>query len=186
MDCQNFSDSQLVYKSIENSIYFECLYKKYEYKLTRFVSRNSNFGTEIIQDILQDAFIKIWKNIRDFDDSQSFSTWAYRIVYNETVSYWRKSTSFGKNKTKDISNFLNLSAENNELSFEKEEKVMRIINKLPQKYKSVLILKYFEDMGYEEISDVLQIPEGTVATHLNRARKMFFEVANNMNVSFID
>ena len=50
-------------------------------------------------------------------------------------------------------------------------KVRQSIEKLPLKYREVLLLKYFEDLSYEEISDVLKLPEGTVATRLNRARK---------------
>ena len=64
-------------------------------------------------------------------------------------------------------------AEDMEIPQFSEEDFARHLETLPEKYRQVLILRYFEEMSYEEISDILKIPEGTVATRINRAKKAF-------------
>ena len=56
---------------------------------------------------------------------------------------------------------------------EQDRHIHEILDQLPLKYKEVLVLKFLESMSYEEISDILKIPEGTVATRINRAKKAF-------------
>jgi RNA polymerase sigma-70 factor (ECF subfamily) len=53
---------------------------------------------------------------------------------------------------------------------------------LSEKYKEVLVLKFLENMDYEEISDILKIPEGTIATRINRAKKTFAKIVENENI----
>jgi RNA polymerase sigma-70 factor (ECF subfamily) len=60
----------------------------------------------------------------------------------------------------------------------------KVLDKLALKYREVLILRFMEKMSYEEISDVLKIPEGTVAIRINRAKKMFVKIAEKENISF--
>ena len=62
----------------------------------------------------------------------------------------------------------------------------KILDKLEMKYREVLILKFMEKMSYEEISDVLKIPEGTVAVRINRAKKIFISLADKEQISFTD
>lgn len=188
INCIEFSDSELVAKSIQDTSYFACLYERYEKVLLQYIRRISNVSEEEALDILQESFIKIWKNLNDFDPELSFSSWVYRIVHHQVISTWRKSISYGKNKTVDFEKELNSlnDSHSEENSEEKEEKVIKLLDLLPEKYKIVLILKYFENKDYEEISDILKIPEGTVATHLNRAKKSFSELSLKHHISFFD
>lgn len=182
--CTSFSDRELVELSVEQLNYFECLYLRYENSLLRYIHRISNCSEEEAYDILQESFIKIWKNLNDFDPELSFSTWAYRIVYHHTISHWRKSVSFGKNKTVAIEGQPLTSDEN--YSTDHDDKVLQIIHLLPEKYQMVLILKYFEDKNYIEISDIMKIPEGTVATYLNRAKKEFLKISQQLKINFFE
>jgi RNA polymerase sigma-70 factor (ECF subfamily) len=186
INCITFSDSELVEKSIQDTAYFECLYERYEKKLLIYIRRISNVTEEEALDILQESFIKIWKNLNDFDPDLSFNSWVYRIVHHQTISEWRKSISYGKNKTVDFEKslqYISFEVDENQ-PVEQEQKVMEILSLLSENYKNVLILKYFESKNYEEISDILKIPEGTVATYLNRAKKKFSELAAKKNISF--
>jgi RNA polymerase sigma-70 factor (ECF subfamily) len=129
---------------------------------------------EEAEDILQDAFVKVWKNLHFFDNSLKLSSWLYRIVHNQVVSTWRRD------KWKRTNPFLELSegllqtiAEDMEMHQVSEEDFKKHLDRLPGNYREVLILRYFEEMSYEEISDILKIPEGTVATRINRAKKAF-------------
>ena len=145
---------------------------------------------EEANDILQDAFIKMWKNLNNYDDSLKLSSWVYRIVHNETISFCRKKKSFGKNKTSNPQDlFLNDLSYDDDLEINMEMRFYlthEVLETLPLKYREVLVLKFLETMSYDEISDVLKIPEGTVATRINRAKKMFKKIAKKKQISFID
>lgn len=186
--CSGLSDREIVKKSLADIDYFTCLYDRYEQRLFRYVKRIALVNDEQAHDILQEAFIKVWRNLNDFDQSLKLSSWIYRIVHNETVSYWRKQKSFGKDRqVKPDDNLLKIDPDDFETNQDKEQKDMvthDVLELLPLKYKTVLVLKFMEDMSYHEISDVLKIPEGTVASWINRAKNMFMKEASDKHISF--
>lgn len=186
--CKKLIDNEIVKKSLADLDYFSCLYDRYELKLLRYIKHIALVDEDQAQDILQEAFIKIWKNLNDFDQSLKLSSWIYRIVHNETVSYWRKKRSYGKDRQVKLEdNFLDDNPVYFETSEHKEQKdrlTHEVLELLPLKYKTVLVLKFIEDMDYQEISDVLKIPEGTVATRINRAKKKFIEKTSEKHISF--
>jgi RNA polymerase sigma-70 factor, ECF subfamily len=175
--CRQMSDLELVRKSLEEVDFFSCLYERYEDRLLRYIRRLG--AGEDAEDILQEAFIRVWKNLNAFDQSLKFSSWLYRIVHNQAVSCIRKKKSFGKDQREafDEKRFSEMPAEQpGEAVLDMEEQDVRtheLLEKLPLPYKEVMVLKYLEDMSYEEISDILKIPEGTVATRINRAKKAY-------------
>lgn len=188
--CKQLSDKEIVKKSLVDIEYFSCMYDRYELRLLRYIKRIALVNDEQAKDILQEAFIKIWRNLNDYDQSLKLSSWIYRIVHNETISYWRKQKSFGKDRqvTLDETLFKDVSInfEMNEDNEQKERLTHEVLKLLPLKYKTVLVLKFMENMSYHEISDVLKIPEGTVATWINRAKNMFIKEASNNHISFFN
>lgn len=189
-DCHGITDEELVKKSLENIDYFACIYERYEEKLIRYILRISSFSYPEAEEILQDAFVKIWRNLNEFDDSLKFSSWVYRIVHNTTINEWHKSQSKGKHQKQEIDDELYKNLPSS-LNLEKElgkkvdkESIKHVLRMMPEKYSSVLILKFLEEKDYNEISDILKKPKGTVATLINRAKKSFFQVANKEKISF--
>lgn len=170
--CNQFSDVEIIKKTQEDVDYFTCLYQRYENRLLNYIHRISNLSSDESRDILQEAFIKVWKNLNGFNTDLKLSSWLYRIVHNEVISNWRKRHAMKSDPFSDITEqrLLNINHDFEVESFD-EEKLKTGLHKLPPKYREVLILKYFEEMTYEEISDVLKIPVGTVATRINRAKK---------------
>jgi RNA polymerase sigma-70 factor (ECF subfamily) len=176
--CHGLTDKEIIRKSLTDLEYFACLVLKYEFRLLGYVKKISQSDQEEAEDILQEAFIKIWKNLNGYDPRLTLESWLFRIVHNETISFWRKKTSFGKDRTVAIDDdrLLEMFAEdqtsetNRDLTFKVIENVLPM---LKQEYREVLVLKFLEDKSYEEISDILKIPEGTVATRINRAKKSF-------------
>jgi RNA polymerase sigma-70 factor, ECF subfamily len=176
--CKGLSDQDIVRLSLGDIEYFACLVLKYELRLLGYVKKISQCDLEEAEDILQEAFIKIWKNLNGYDPRLTLESWLFRIVHNETISFWRKKTSFGKDRTVAIDDdrLMEMFAEdqtsetNRDLTFKVIENVLPM---LKQEYREVLVLKFLEDKSYEEISDILKIPEGTVATRINRAKKSF-------------
>ena len=92
------TDEELVQKSLKDIEFFAELFERYEQKLMKYILRISAFSYEQSEEILQESFIKAWKNLQGFDKDLSFSTWIYRIVHNTTISEWKKTQT----KNKDL------------------------------------------------------------------------------------
>lgn len=173
----NKSDEELALLVLKNKEYYKHLAKRYESKLMRYIIRLAKINQDDARDILQEVFIKAYVNLNDFDSSLKFSSWIYRITHNEAINFLRKN----KNKIVNINPEMEavLPAIEGDLEIEEkidekffEENIHKIIDKLKNKnFQDVLILKYIEDKNYQEISDILRKPLGTVSTLLNRAKK---------------
>ncbi|MBK8819649.1 MAG: sigma-70 family RNA polymerase sigma factor [Saprospiraceae bacterium] len=122
------------------------------------------------------------ENLRSFDKNLKLENWIFRIVHNEAISFYRQKSSFGKDKTIEISDELLELKEKSEISTEEPDLQTLIDNTLPLlkiEHRDVLVLKYIENKSYEEISDILKIPENTVASRLSRAKQAFKTLAEN-------
>jgi len=178
-DCAEKSDSELVALTLEEQSYFKCLMDRYEPKLKRYILRISNVSLEEAEDILQDVFLKVYKNLNGFDADLKFSSWIYRITHNEVISQHRKAqarprlTEISEDIIKNIRSEFNLEAEihNTHLA----TLISAALDNLKPVHREVLILKFFEEKSYEEISDILKKSTGTVATLIRSAKKEFKE-----------
>lgn len=170
--CKGYSDKEIIKLAAKDIKYFACLYERYETRLLRYIMKISNLDSEEAQDILQESFIKAWIHLNGFDQDLTFSSWMYRIVHNQTISTIRKKKSFGKNRIVGIKDEILEIKEEHQDTDEILEVTSQLIHQLPLKYREVILLKFYEKMNYEEISDVLKIPEGTVAIRINRAKKL--------------
>lgn len=181
--CDELTDVEVVQKSLLDVDYFSCIFQKYENKFIRYIQRISYVSEEEAQDILQESFIKIWANLNAYDTSLSLSSWLYRIVHNQTISFWRKQKSYGKDNVLSLDETLLLTDDLDLLEDKNksDHTLKKALNSLSIKYKDILILKYYEMMSYMEISDILKIPEGTVAVRLNRAKKKLLKTYNSMS-----
>lgn len=180
--CSELKDSEIITLSLRDLDYFACLYERYEATLLRYIKRIAWIDEEEARDILQDSFIKIWRHLNDYDPHLKLSSWMYRIVHNETVSFLRKKQSYGKNRTTEIHDLRMDLAQEEDTTGEAEDRLVltrEVLEAMPGKYRDVLVLKFLEEKSYEEISDILRIPEGTVATRINRAKKAFMKIAEN-------
>jgi len=185
IDTQWQSDSDLVELSLQDSSYFGVLIERYEVKLTRYIRRITYASYDDTQDILQDIFIKTYKNLAGFNTSLSFNSWIYRIAHNTVVDHARKiQTSQKHGVTDQDDEVFHWTADNKNFLQELElqefqGEIQSVIRDLPLKYREVLELKFLEGLSYREISDIVQKPEGTVATLINRAKKAFKESYEN-------
>ncbi|MFA7314493.1 MAG: RNA polymerase sigma factor [Candidatus Magasanikbacteria bacterium] len=178
------TDNELVVLSLENQENFLYLVQRYEKKLLSYIIRISGVKYEDAQDVLQDAFVNMFLKLNSFDTGLKFSSWAYRIVHNQTISEFRKK------KVRPLQYF-----EENDLvklvdsmysddHFDKkllQDEVKVILDQMDKKYREVLILKFLEEKDYNEISDILKKPVGTVGTLMNRAKKKFLSIYEKMN-----
>ncbi|TFD99407.1 RNA polymerase sigma factor SigW [Jeotgalibacillus salarius] len=133
------------------------------------------------EDIAQEAFIRAYTNIHTFDIDRKFSTWLFRIATNLCIDRIRKKkpdyyldaevsgtdglTMYSQVQTDDP-----LPEEEVE-SMELQESIQKEISRLPDKYRSVIVLKYIEELSLKEISEILDMPIGTVKTRIHRGRE---------------
>lgn len=184
--CQNLEDKELVALSLNDSQYFYCLMKRYEEKLTNYVRRFTYLSGDDIADVVQESFISAYQHLNDCDCDLKFSSWLYRIVHNQAINFMKKNKQSVKIDVENDDEFVEwLVADTN---IEKEtvakhfnDYVKTVIEKLKPDYKEVIVLKFFEDKDYSEISDILQKPMGTVATLLSRAKIQFKEIYEKEN-----
>lgn len=129
---------------------------------------------EEAKDLTQDVFLKVYKNLKRFRGESSVSTWVYRIALNHVNSYLRRSSS--RRKTVSLNSFESddVRGMNSDLpEFKPEYRILREkIKELAPEYREVIILFYFDGKSYEEISETIGCPIGTVKSRLNRARNM--------------
>ncbi|MBN2059396.1 MAG: RNA polymerase sigma factor [Deltaproteobacteria bacterium] len=173
----------------DNNFYY--LMKRYEKKIDSYIRRIANINRESAEDILQEVFIKVYKNLHGFNKNFKFSSWIYRIAHNEMISYLRKNRKALEALSLDIDgpdheSLMNLLAdtldiEEEHISREKVEIIRRIFAELPPKYREVLVLRYLEEQSYDEISDILKKPPGSVATLINRAKSNFKKIMQRSN-----
>ncbi|TRZ36326.1 RNA polymerase sigma factor SigW [Niallia circulans] len=133
------------------------------------------------EDISQEAFLRAYVNINRFNMDLKFSTWLYRIATNLCIDRIRKKKpdyyldaevpgTDGLNMYSQISSDTRLPEEDVE-SLELQALIQREISKLPEKYRSVIVLKYIEELSLNEISEILELPLGTVKTRIHRGRE---------------
>jgi len=167
------SDETLVAHVIDgNTEAFGALVRRYEQKLLRY-GRRFMSGREDIEDIVQEVFLRAYKNLRSFDRSRRFSPWIYRIAHNSFVNEMRRATRH-PTVTFDadilLPNRTRESPEDDHDRAEMREFLRKGLEKLDQKYREPLILYYFEEMSYAAISEILHIPVSTVGVRINRGR----------------
>lgn len=175
-ECIKKTDEQLVFLTLKNQEYYLCLMKRYENKLLNYILKISNLNKEDAEDILQEVFIKVYQNLNDYDPNLKFSSWIYRITHNTTISIFRKKNVQPQSVSWDNEELINIlestyNVEKDTIRQLTYEQIWSIINRLPLKYKEILILKFIENKDYKEISDILHKPLGTIATLINRAKK---------------
>jgi|WetSurMetagenome_2_1015567.scaffolds.fasta_scaffold59407_2 RNA polymerase sigma-70 factor, ECF subfamily len=170
------SDQQLVSGALEDKRQFAAIVQRYEEPLLRYIVRQGCRDRSLAQDILQEVFIKVYLHLNDYDASLPFSSWVYRITHNETITHFRKEKNRPLVLDKgDDDEFFGKIVDDLELSRADGQydvsDIQTVLEKLEPRYRDIIVLKFFEDKSYEEISDILQMPQGTVATLINRAKK---------------
>ena len=174
---QQFTDQDLVTETIKNKQAFTAIVHRYEAPLLRYIFRLGCKDSAAAQDLLQEIFVKTFVHLNDYDHSLQFSSWIYRIAHNEIVSYFRKEKRRSSVLTRDdlLGLFENITDDADVIALESEQhtamEIKAALDRLEPKYRDVIVLKFFEEKSYEEISDILLIPQGTVATLINRAKK---------------
>lgn len=121
------------------------------------------------EDIVQDTFIKVYKNINSYDPSRQFSSWIYRIAHNTAISALR-SSRFTLPWEDYLDRIIKQSPTDNIDKDIQKDQVKKCLSSLPLRYRAPLTLYFLEDKTYAQIMDILRLPMGTVSARINRAK----------------
>ena len=179
-DSSLLSDQELLIQAKEEPEVFGVLMARYEAPLRRYLMRLTGWGNEEVSDMLQEAFIKMYRHLNDFDEELKFSTWAYRITHNQAIDTLRsvEARPFLTQVALDqVEQFIPATTdiEGAFLRQDDLEQVREAILSLPLPYRDVLVLRFLEEKTYEEIVDILKKPKGTIATLIRRGRTLMLE-----------
>lgn len=146
--------------------------KKYQEKLYWHI-RRMVVDHEDANDVLQNMFIKVWRNLDNFREDSQLYTWMYRIATNESLTFLeqQKKRSSISISDEDSSMTNKLVADKDFDGNKLEWKLQLAIQKLPEKQKAVFNLRYFDEMPYEEMSRVLETSEGALKASYHHAVK---------------
>ena len=171
----DYTDSELIarYLRDQNTMYFTVLYRRYAGKVfAKCISMLADEGQA--RDATQDIFIKVLLNLAKFTEQSSFSTWVYSITYNYCIDMIRKKKKMPLLFTEDVGK---VSKETNEelpdsvLLEMKQERLEKVIDRLPPGDKAILMMKYIDDMQIKEIGDVLGKTESAIKMQIMRAKQ---------------
>lgn len=159
---------------------FEELMRKYEKRIFGFVVRMVR-NEETAVDLTQDFFIKMYTVLDKYNFEYKFSTWAYRICYNLVIDHIRKHQAQVESLDDDSVSPRDLLASDNvnrEDGFralsraETRDYVWRVVDGIPLKFRELILLRYIQDLKYEEIADITDLPVGTVKNRIFKAKEI--------------
>lgn len=150
------------------------LYEKYLYCLCYSYTQNQQDALDLVQEI----YIKVFNNIKSFDDSLPFHPWIRKISVNTCLNFRRtikyNLVSLNQNINEDITLEDILGSEDDVeyeiINLEIKDIIKSNLKEMPEKYRIVITLRYYENLGYKEIAKLLDKPLGTVKTELYRAK----------------
>lgn len=178
-------DSRLIKAALkgDNAAYSQ-LMRKYHDAIYSFIYRMVH-DHEQVEDLTQEAFIKAFGSLKNFNEEFAFSTWLYKIATNNCIDHIRrrKMQTYSIDKpieSKDSDYTFELPDDSYEadkelISDQRAVLLQQAIDQLPEKYRRVILMRHSEEQSYEEIAKVLKIPIGTVKAHIFRARELLYK-----------
>jgi RNA polymerase sigma factor (sigma-70 family) len=178
-------DSRLIKAALAGSdAAYSQIMRKYHDAIFSFIYRMVH-DHEQVEDLTQEAFIKAFSSLKNFNEEFAFSTWLYKIATNNCIDHIRrrKLQMYSIDKpieSKDSDYTFELPDESYEadkelISGQRARMLQAAIDQLPEKYRRVIMLRHSEERSYEEIAKMLRIPIGTVKAHIFRAREILYK-----------
>ena len=160
---------------------FETLYRQYE-KLVFRTAYLITGSKEAAEDALQEVFVSVWRSRHTYDPSKGkLTTWLHRITVNQCSKKKPGKTPAAvslEEKRIDLPEMKRSEPEDVLVDKMEYDRLLEAMDKLDTKYRSVLVLRYFNDLSYQEIAEALEIPLGTVKSRLNQSLRYLKEQIN--------
>lgn len=151
---------------------FNLLVREYQKRLYWHI-RKIIIDHDDTDDVLQNVFIKVWRNLENFKEESQLFTWMYRIATNESINFLNAKKKRAGIPLDDVSAFLanNLESDSYYKGDEIQTKLQKAILTLPDKQRIVFNMKYFDEMKYEEMSKILETSVGALKASYHHAVK---------------
>ncbi|HEY0430064.1 MAG TPA: sigma-70 family RNA polymerase sigma factor [Pyrinomonadaceae bacterium] len=162
---------------------FEELVRRYQRPITNYVYRMlSDYDASL--DVTQEVFIKVYNSLARYSSDYKFSTWLYRIAHNAAIDYMRRhSVNEQSIEAENADGSYQLQIESPRPTPEQERErsewrteIESVVKCLPAVYRELIMLRHAQDLSYDEIAEITNLPLGTVKNRLFRAREMMREI----------
>jgi RNA polymerase sigma-70 factor (ECF subfamily) len=170
---------------------FRCLVEMHQVRVHRLLSRFTRDPGEL-EDLVQEVFVKVFRKLDSFQHDSAFYTWLYRIAVNTATDYLgrlhrRRLHLVETDAELDAVRQHEKTAGSAEpLLAEELRRVTRaVLDTLPEKYRTILVLREYEDLSYTDMASVLQCSLGTVESRLFRARQRFKEALERLHPDLV-
>ncbi len=155
---------------------FENIIDYYKNRLYGYIFKQLR-NKEDSEDVLQEVFLKVYRSLDKYDTEQNFTSWIITITRNTIIDHFRKTKP--KNELIYDLDIIDMKTpEKVVIADAFSESLDEMINQLPEKYRVLIILKYFEELSYEEISEQLGIQVKKIRWQLHQARKKLMKLAD--------
>lgn len=178
-------DSQIIelYKSGEQRQAFNLMVRKYSERLY-FVIRGIVHTHADTDDVLQNTWVSVWKALDTFREDSKLYTWLYRIAVNEAMSSLRKSRVRAALSLNDYSSVIEncLRADETFNGDKLQLALQKAIASLPPRQKAVFTMRYFDELPYSDIAEILDVSESSLKTSYHIAREKVLEKIKKMDI----
>ncbi len=184
------TDQQLVTEHLDgDEKAFHGILKRYLKPIYAFIYRLTD-NQDMSEDIAQDTFIKVWKNLDKYDTKYSFKTWLYTIAHNTTLDWLKKKKAivFSSFEDSEGENYFTTSLADNtllpdELFLQEENKKLltESLDKLPLLYKEILTLHYQQELSFIEIAHIVNKPLETIRSQHRRGLILLRKILTDTN-----
>jgi RNA polymerase sigma-70 factor (ECF subfamily) len=180
----DFTDVELIADAVGGrEDRFEELVRRYQRPIIGYVFRMLG-DYEASLDVSQEVFIKVYNSLSRYSSEYKFSTWLYRIAHNAAIDHLRRNTVNPQSiETENADGSYQLQIESPlptpEQDRERSEwrtEIEAVVKCLPAAYRELILLRHSQDLSYDEIAEVTQLPLGTVKNRLFRAREMMRDI----------
>ena len=171
-----YSDEKLILRFQEGDINaYNELVKRYKDRLLNFVLRYFN-NVEQAEDVVQDTLIKLYTHASYYKNVAKFSTWIFTIAKNNALTELRKNR---RKKTDslwtDDGQVIDINSKEESLDSKVQNEIAidqlnKFLDEIPENFRMAVVLRDFQELSYEEISKILEIPIGTIKSRINRGR----------------
>ena len=171
-----YSDERLILRFQEGDINaYNELVKRYKDRLLNFVLRYFN-NVEQAEDVVQDTLIKLYTHASYYKNVAKFSTWIFTIAKNNALTELRKNK---RKKTDslwtDDGQVIDINSKEESLDSKVQNEIAidqlnKFLDEIPENFRMAVVLRDFQELSYEEISKILEIPIGTIKSRINRGR----------------
>lgn len=176
---KNYSDNQILDSVLAGNYRdFSIIINRYKDKAYGMLCRMLK-NEQDAEEVLQDAFLKIYNSLSTFKKDSKFSTWIYSIIYNTGISFLRSKYKQKEKITDSLENFNSNVISELQYESEEENEILKFVDKLPPQNAVIIILYYIDELSVNEIGRILNLTESNVKTILYRSRKKLKDIFIN-------